>query len=173
MSLRARFAIVVVAAGCLFGVPAVHAQAITGTIEGTVVDDQGGGLPGVTVTAKNTATGYQSIVGTNSRGFFQAGLLPLGPYTTTFELEGFATLVREGLDLGLGQTINLRVEMQLSTVGEEITVTDAAPLIETSRTRGQTRFDDRTIEGLREVGRPSVPTPETPSGLRGAGLRGR
>jgi hypothetical protein len=133
--------------------PVLHAQAITGTIEGTVTDKDGGGLPGVTVTVINTATGYEGILSTGSSGFFQAPLLPLGPYAVTFELEGFATLIREGLDLALGQTINLRIELQVSAIGEEITVTDAAPLIETSRTEGQIRFNDRSIEGLPNDGR--------------------
>ncbi len=153
MSLRARLAVVGVAAACLLMAPVLHAQATTGTIEGTVTDKDGGGLPGVTVSVINTATGYEGVLTTGSRGFFQAPLLPLGPYAVTFELEGFATLIREGLELALGQTINLRIELQVSTIGEEITVTDAAPLIESSRTEGQIRFDDRSIEGLPNDGR--------------------
>ena len=153
MSLRARLIVVGVAVACLFMAPAVYAQAITGTIEGTVTDEDGGSLPGVTVTIINTATGYEGILSTNASGFFQAPQLPVGPYAVTFELEGFATLIREGLDLALGQTITLRIQMQLSTVGEEITVTDAAPLIETSRTESQIRIDQRSLEGLPNDGR--------------------
>jgi hypothetical protein len=153
MSLRARLMVVGVSAACLFGAPALHAQAITGTIQGTVTDEEGGSLPGVTVTVINTATGYEGVVSTNTSGFFQAPLLPLGPYAVTFELEGFATLIREGLELALGQRIDLRIELQLSAVGEEITVTDAAPLIESSRTEGQIRIDDRTVKGLPNDGR--------------------
>ena len=153
MSLRARLVVVGVVAACLFMAPALYAQAITGTIEGTVADEDGGNLPGVTVNIINTDTGFEAIVRTNDVGFFQAANLPVGPYAVTFELEGFATLIREGLDLALGQTINLRIQLQLSTVGEEITVTDAAPLIETSRTEGQIRIDDRSLEGLPNDGR--------------------
>jgi len=49
--------------------------------------------------------------------------------------------------------VSLRLNMQLSSVGEEILVTDEAPLIETSRTEGQIRIDDATVEGLPNNGR--------------------
>jgi hypothetical protein len=153
MSFRTRLVVVGVAAACLFGAPAIHAQAITGTIQGAVADQEGDAVPGVTVTATNTATGYQQIVTSNDSGRFSAPLLPLGPYSLTFALDGFATLVRDGLQVSLGQRIFLEVTLQLSTVGEEITVTDEAPLIESTRTEGQTRIDDRSIRGLPNDGR--------------------
>ncbi len=139
----------------LFAAPGVDAQsqATTGVIEGIVKDEGGGVLPGVTVTLRNTATGFEKVLMTDESGRFRGVLLPLGPYTTSFALEGFATLVREGLQLALGQTITLEVTMQISAVGEEITVTGAGPVIETSRTEGQIRIDDRSIEGLPNDGR--------------------
>ena len=53
-----------------------QSQATTGVIEGTVVDATGGAVPGVTVTVKNIATGYQVVVVTDSTGRFRAVLLP-------------------------------------------------------------------------------------------------
>lgn len=139
----------------LLCVPGLFAQteATTGLISGFVVDESGGALPGVTVTLRNTATNFERTVVTGDGGRFRAPLMPLGPYTITTTLEGFATLVREGLQLGLGQGINLILEMQLSAVGEEITVTSEAPLIETTRTESNIRIDQRTIEGLPNDGR--------------------
>jgi hypothetical protein len=55
-----------------------QSQAINGTIEGTIVDDQGGVLPGVSVTVTNLDTGDTRTVVTNESGLFRAPLLPLG-----------------------------------------------------------------------------------------------
>jgi hypothetical protein len=110
-------------------------------------------MPGVAVVLKNTATDFERTVVTDSGGRFRAPLLPLGPYTVTASLDGFATIVREGLTLAVGQTMALQFEMQVSAIGEAITVTGESPLIETSRTETQVRIDDKAIEGLPNNGR--------------------
>ena len=58
---------------------------------GRVVDAQGGVLPGVTVTARNEATGYVRTAVTNDEGLFTLPLLPPGTYEVSMELAGFAT----------------------------------------------------------------------------------
>jgi hypothetical protein len=118
-----------------------------------VLDESGAALPGVTVTLRNTATNFEKVAVTDAGGRFRGVLLPLGPYTVTASLEGFATLVREGIDLALGQSVSLTFDMTLSAIQEEIRVTGEAPLIESTRTEGQVRIDDRSIEGLPNDGR--------------------
>ena len=111
-----------------------QSQATTGVIEGTVVDASAAAVPGVTLTVKNTATGYETVVVTDSAGRFRAVLLPLGPYQVTAVLQGFATVVQKGLDLGVGQTLTVTITLKQATAAEEIVVTAAPPLIETART---------------------------------------
>jgi outer membrane receptor for ferrienterochelin and colicin len=147
------FTIGAVAVACLSTGIWAQSQATTGVIAGSVVDDDGAALPGVTVTLTNTGTNFEKVVVTDAGGRFTAVLLPLGPYTVTAGLEGFATLVREGIDLSLGESIFLEFTLSLSETREEITVTGEAPLIELTRTEGQTRIDDRSIEGLPNDGR--------------------
>ncbi len=130
-----------------------QAQATTGLIQGRTTDESGSVLPGVTVTLTNTATNYEKIVISGENGAFRAPLMPLGPYRVAASLEGFATLIREGLELQLGGQINLDLEMQIAQVEQEIIVTGAAPLIETTRSEGQVRIDDRAVEGLPNDGR--------------------
>ena len=130
-----------------------QSQATTGVIEGTVSDESGAVLPGVTVTLTNTATNFDKVLITDSRGRFRGLLLPLGPYRVTASLEGFATLVREGIELTVGQTINLRLQLQVSATSEEIVVTGEAPLIETTNTANSVRIDRKTIEGIPNNGR--------------------
>jgi outer membrane receptor protein involved in Fe transport len=146
--------------GCLAVAAAVLAppllaqsQATTGVIEGIVSDDGGGVLPGVTITLANTDTGFERILITDDRGRFRGVLLPLGPYRVSAALEGFATLTQEGIDLGLGETVSLRLTLQVAATSEAITVTAEAQVIETSRSEGQIRIDDRAIEGLPNNGR--------------------
>jgi Carboxypeptidase regulatory-like domain/TonB-dependent Receptor Plug Domain len=138
------------------GLPAAafaQSQATTGIIEGTVLDPSGAALPGATVTLHDTATNFERVVVSDGAGRFRAPLLPLGPYRVTVALEGFATLVREGLDLSVGETVSLTLQLSLSAVEQQIVVTGEAPLIETSRTEGTVRIDDAAVENLPNNGR--------------------
>ena len=130
-----------------------QSQATTGVIEGTITDASGGALPGVTVTVKNTATNYEQVVVTMAGGNFRALLLPLGPYDITASLQGFATTVQRGVNLSVGQTITLPLTMKQAAMSEEIVVSSTVPVIETARTEGSTRIDDRAVEGLPNNGR--------------------
>lgn len=157
----------------LWAVPGhAQSQATTGVIEGIVTDEGGGVLPGATVTLRNTDTNFEKVAVSGSDGSFRALLLPLGPYRITVELTGFAKLVREGLDLGVGQTINLKLPLQVSAAGE-ITVTAEAPVIETNRVEGAVRIDQKAVENLPNNGRnfldytkmtPGVTTVQGPDG---------
>lgn len=153
---RGRWERFVLPALCLFGMaPGLfgQSQATTGVIEGTVSDESGASVPGAAVTIKNTATGFERNVQTDSEGRFRGLLLPLGPYRVTVSLTGFATLVREGLDLQVGQSVSLPLVVKVSGVSEQVVVQGAAPLIETTRANGATRIDDNSIRGLPNNGR--------------------
>ncbi|PYQ35769.1 MAG: hypothetical protein DMF57_02035 [Acidobacteria bacterium] len=130
-----------------------QSQATTGVIEGTVTDASGAALPGVTVIMKNTATNFEQTAITDRAGRFRGVLLPLGPYQVTATLEGFATYVAKGIDLGLGQTLTVPITLKTAAMSEQIVVTAAAPLIETARTEGATRLDQKAVEGLPNNGR--------------------
>ena len=130
-----------------------QSQATTGVIEGTVLDESGAAVPGATVTVRNTATNFERSLTTDSDGRFRGLLLPLGPYRVTVTMAGFATLVRDGINLAVGQTVTLPLSLKVSSVQEEVVVTGAAPLVETSRTEGSDRIDDAAIRGLPNNGR--------------------
>lgn len=132
---------------------AAQSQATTGVIEGVVLDETGAAVPGATVTIKNTATNFERSLTTDSEGRFRGLLLPLGPYRVTAGLAGFSTLVRGGLDLAVGQTLNLTLAIKVSAVAEEVVVTGAAPLVETTRAEGSDRISEAAIRGLPNNGR--------------------
>src|SRR5437763_953660 len=130
-----------------------QSQATTGVIEGVVSDATGAVLPGVTVTLRNTATNFTQMQVTSAQGMYRGVLLPLGPYEIKATLEGFAPQLVRGIELGVGQTLTVNVKMQQTTAKEQIVVTAAAPLIETARTEGATRLDQKAMSGLPNNGR--------------------
>ena len=146
----------VLAVALLLCVPALsvaQSQATTGVIEGTVSDPTGAPIPGATVVVKNTATNLERTLATDTDGRFRALLLPTGPYRVTVSLKGFATLVREGLVLTVGQAANLALTLKVSSVQEEIVVQADSPVIETTRAESSTRINSATIQGLPNNGR--------------------
>jgi hypothetical protein len=128
---------------------AAQSEATTGVIEGTVLDATGAALPGAAVSLKNTATNYEQNVTTDSQGRFRVLSLPLGPYRVTVTLSGFATLVRDGITLAVGQTVTLNnLRLELSTVKQEVRVTAEAPVVETSQTASAVRIDEKAVQNL-------------------------
>ncbi len=138
---------------CLVPGVLAQSQATTGVIEGTVVDETGGVLAGATVSIKNTDTNFEKVLTSGSDGRFRSVLLPLGPYRVTVTLAGFTKLVREGLNLAVGQSINLRLALQVSAVSQEVLVTASNPVIETTRAEGSTQISEREVASLPNNGR--------------------
>ncbi|HXT51836.1 MAG TPA: carboxypeptidase-like regulatory domain-containing protein, partial [Thermoanaerobaculia bacterium] len=138
----------------LVAVSGVHAQsqATTGVIQGRVTSE-GNPVAGASVVLTNTATNFEKALATDGAGRFRGVLLPLGPYRIVVAADGFSNLTREGVALGVGQTVDLELPLQPPTVTEAITVTGEAPVIEVSRTEGTVRIDTEAVEGLPNNGR--------------------
>jgi hypothetical protein len=83
------------------------AQEARGTITGTVADPSKGVPPGATVTVTNIAMSTDVTVQTNDVGYFEAPYLLPGAYRVTVEMQGFKRLVREGIDLRVGDRLQL------------------------------------------------------------------
>jgi outer membrane receptor protein involved in Fe transport len=117
------------------------AQRTTGAIVGTVTDETGAILPGVTVTIKGDAiVGAQTDV-TNERGFYRFAALPPGTYTLTYTLSGFKTLNRPGIKASLGGTAEENVGLKVSTMAEEVTVTGEAAVVDTQSNQVSATYD--------------------------------
>jgi hypothetical protein len=120
----------------------------TGTIQGRVSDAQGAVLPGVTVTATSpSALGAQTAV-TSETGNYRFPALPPGVYTVSYELAGFNTVRREGIQLALGFTATLNIELALATLQETVTVTGESPVIDTTATRVQQNFKVEQLQSI-------------------------
>jgi hypothetical protein len=131
-----------------------QSQAANGSIEGTVVDESGGVLPGVTVTVTNTETGAVRTVVTNESGLFRAPLLPLGTYTVRAELEGFKTFEQVGISLAAGQTVTVNVSLSVGTVNETVTVSAAdRPVLDLAKIDAGRNLTETEVKNLPLVAR--------------------
>jgi len=116
----------------LSSIPA-FAQTGDGSLRGYVKDEQGGVLPGVTVTARSSELLAPVVAVTDTAGYYRLNNLPPGTFSITAELTGFASYKREGILMRAGSTFSVDIEMKLSTVQESVTVTGESPMIETSK----------------------------------------
>lgn len=132
--------------------PAAPAQT-TSTIMGTVVDAEGGVLPGVTVTARHVDTGLTRETVTGGEGRFALAALPVGAYELRASLAGFKPLVRRGIALTVGETAAITLALEIGAIGEEITVVAETPLVNTRTSELSYLVGERTIERLPLNGR--------------------
>jgi outer membrane receptor protein involved in Fe transport len=135
----------------LFLAPLVYAQGIsqeTGSIKGTVKDNEGNALPGVSVSLTSPSVmGIPSTV-TNEAGAFRFTLLPPGEYALTAKLQGFQTVLREGLQVTLGTTLTLTIEMAPAKIEEQVTVTAASPVVDVRASAVAKNFGSELIQNL-------------------------
>lgn len=107
------------------------AQVTTGAISGTVRDQSGAVIPGVTVTVSHVDTGLARTVQSDAQGRYRAPELPLGNYEVQTELAGFQTAVRRGIELTVGREAVVDFSLSVGAVAEKMVVTGEAPLVDT------------------------------------------
>src|SRR6202171_329840 len=125
-----------------------------GTIMGTVADAQGGVLPGVTLTLRNTESGVIRTGLSEGSGTYQFVGLPPGPYDLKAELQGFATTEIKNQLLTIGRQVKTDVVM-IQALEETLTVTAQAKVIETAASDVSAVVTQRQIETV------PVPTRQT------------
>jgi hypothetical protein len=130
-----------------------QSQATTGVIEGSVVDETGGRLPGASVTLTNTGTNFTRELTTDADGRFRGLLLPLGVYRLTVRMPGFGSYVQDGITLAVGQTANVPIMLKVSGVQQEVVVTADSPIVETTRAEKSTLIDSASLDSLPNNGR--------------------
>ncbi len=131
----------------------VSAQQITGTIRGTVTDETGGVLPGVSVTARNTGTGATRDVITDDEGRYRLLQLAPGDYEVRAELAGFQTAVVEEISLSMTQEAVIGITLRVGEITERVVVSAEVALIETTTASVAALVDQQTIRDLPLNGR--------------------
>jgi len=122
-----------------------HAQRTTGEIVGTVTDESNLVLPGVTVTLRGAGVAGAPTVVTSETGAYRFPALPPGDYTIEYTLQGFATLRRENIPVGVGAVIELNVPLKVSTLSETVTVTGESPVVNLASTTVSTNYNKEWV----------------------------
>ena len=121
-------------------------QDFRGAITGRISDSSGGRLPGVTVTATNVATNVATTTTTNGEGDFAILYLTPGTYSVAAELSGFKKLVRQNLEVRIGDKLGLDLTLALGVMAETVSVTAETPLLTTTTGSTGQVIDEKTIE---------------------------
>ena len=121
----------------------------TATLTGTVVDQSGAVLPGVTV----TVTGESLIGGaraavTDENGVYRFPALPPGTYSVSAELSGFKPFTQEDVRLQLGQTITVDPRLEVGGLQERITVQGGAPVVDVTSSSAQKNITEEMMENI-------------------------
>ncbi len=164
--------------------PAAHGQSqiTTGVIQGTVSDPNGAVVPGATVEVVNLDTNLTRNVTTDDDGRFSFLQLPSGRYSLNVTKEGFAKLIQSEFPLTVGQTISLDIDMKVTGVEGEVTIT-SIPTVDTVKTESSTTINEQAVSNLPVLGRkfedlltltPNVSIVQGPDGdeINFAGQRG-
>jgi carboxypeptidase family protein/TonB-dependent receptor-like protein len=144
MRILIRSVVVVLALlGCSGAVFAQNAQ-----ISGTLKDQSGGVLPGVTVTAKNLATGLTRSAVSEPSGDYRVPALPPGTYSITAELQGFGRETRPDIVLIIDQDAVIHFTLKPAAVTEAVTVTGESPIVDTTKSDVSTSVSTQQIQDL-------------------------
>jgi hypothetical protein len=137
---------IVVAAVVLLSAGTVYAQ--NAQISGTLKDQSGGVLPGVTVTAKNDATGLMRSTATEADGTYRLAALPPGQYSLRAELSGFGVEERHEIVLIIDQNAIIDFVLKPAALNEAVTVQADAPIVDTTKSDVSTAVSTTQIQDL-------------------------
>jgi hypothetical protein len=110
------------------------AQDPTGAIEGTITDPSEAIVANARVLARHLATGFTREAVAGANGFYRLLALPVGSYRVVVEAPPLATDVREPVEVSVNQTVRLNVQLALTAIAEQVTVSGGAQLVDTATT---------------------------------------
>src|SRR5215471_18503021 len=133
-----------VLATCLAPCP-VEGQTVGASLQGIVTDSSGAAVPNADVVVIRVSTGAVWELKTDSSGRYRVPVLQPGEYEVHVTQTGFQPLTRRGIQLVLGQNAVIDVHLELGRLAEEMTVTAAAPIINTTSGAVSGLVSDREI----------------------------
>ena len=125
--LHSLFALFAVTLGSQLG----FAQAVHGTIVGTITDSTGASVPDAKVTITEVSTALSRSLQTDANGYYSSPDLPPGTYRVRVEKQGFAALERSDFPLDVNSTVRVDLRLQPGQVSETITVATSIPILQT------------------------------------------
>src|SRR5262249_29780041 len=128
----ATFPVAVLLAIVILSASQGYAQVSTGTISGVVQDASGSVVPGAAITVRNVDTGTIRLLTSDAGGRYIAPDLSLGNYEVQGQHSGFQTEIRSGITLTVGRQEVVNLSLKVGQPSEKITITEAAPLVEST-----------------------------------------
>jgi hypothetical protein len=147
-------------------------QTVTGTILGIVSDQTGGAVPQAHVGIANDKTGQRRELLTDEQGGYLANFLPVGSYTVAIEKDGFRKASFTGIVLQVDQQIRLNVTLEVGAVTQEVTVSSAAPLLQTENASMGDVIDTNKVLTLPLNGRNFLQLAQLSPGVNTGGVGG-
>ena len=146
--------------------PIAAQTATTGILSGAITDQQGGALPGVSVTATHTATGtkYETVTGADGR--YEIPNVRIGGYSVAAVLSGFKDQTEPNVNVALGENRSVDLKMTLATLTESVTVIGAAQVIDTTRRHCRQHSDRGDREPADDLAQCNRRRAHTPSSTR-------
>jgi hypothetical protein len=132
----------------LLSAAAVMAQAVTGSLLGTVTDTTGGAVANTKIVATNTGTGIARQTTTNESGNYSFTNVDPGMYRVEAEMAGFRKTVRTGIEIQVNTTVRADIELQPGTVNEVINVTAEAALLQTDRSDTGRKIETKQLADM-------------------------
>ena len=129
------------------------AQAVYGSIFGTVTDSTGAVVSNATVTVSNTAKGISTSVQSDANGDYRVQHLIPDTYDVTVEAQGFTKVMTPNVVVYADTAPKVDFTMQVGSVTNQVTVTAEAPLLQTEHTDVNTIFNERAVENLPNLNR--------------------
>src|SRR5436190_580568 len=130
-----------------------QSQANSGNIEGRVVDPNGAAVAGATVTATNQQTGLEKSAASSDDGLFRIILLPPGTYTVKTSASGFSQSEVKDVTVTVGSHTPVDVKLTVGGTTNTVTISEAVPLVDTTRTSVSTTINQQSIDNLPINGR--------------------
>jgi hypothetical protein len=148
---RLKSVLVALVALCAFFVmlsPSAFAQGAVGSVMGVVRDTSGAAVPGASVTLINTATGVTTTTKTNAAGLYTFPYVQPGTYNLTASVHGFQTMNKLGVPVHVTERVQVSFDLKVGNVRQTVTVSGAAPLLNTVNDAGGQTITRRAINDL-------------------------
>lgn len=132
----------------LMGATSSVAQVLYGTLTGTITDQTGAVVPNVTVTVANEGTGAVHSATTSQQGDYRVTNLLPGVYTLTVQQAGFAGFTQKSIAVDINREVRIDVVLQPAGISQTVTVTGAAPILQTETAEVNHEITEQQISQL-------------------------
>lgn len=137
----------------VFGGGPCFAQAVSGSINGYLVDQSDASINGARVTVTNEQTGIRTQATTTNEGFYNAINLVPGSYSVSVDQPGFARLTHEHVRVDVDSSVRVDLKLSVGNVAESVTVAASAELLQSEKVDVSQTLGERQVQDLPTIGR--------------------